>query len=111
VVAFDNLKRRGSELNLTPLQKAGVGFVHGDIRVESDLFDIPGSGFDLMIEASAEPSVRAGLDSSPAYVLSANLLGTINALEFVRKRAGGMVPFALSGKTESSPLFSMWCTT
>jgi CDP-paratose 2-epimerase len=103
-VAFDNLKRRGSELNLAHLKNAGVGFVHGDIRIESDLLDIPGGSFDLMIEASAEPSVRAGLDSSPAYVLSTNLLGTINALEFVRKRAGGMVFLSTSRVYSIAPL-------
>ena len=32
VVAFDNLKRRGSELNLPRLRKAGIQFVHGDVR-------------------------------------------------------------------------------
>src|SRR5688500_3110101 len=32
IVAFDNLKRRGSELNLQRLREAGVGFVHGDVR-------------------------------------------------------------------------------
>ena len=32
VSAFDNLKRRGSELNLPRLRRAGVSFQHGDIR-------------------------------------------------------------------------------
>lgn len=32
VFAFDNLKRRGSELNIGRLRKAGVHFIHGDIR-------------------------------------------------------------------------------
>jgi CDP-paratose 2-epimerase len=31
VTAFDNLRRRGSELNLARLRDAGVAFVHGDI--------------------------------------------------------------------------------
>jgi len=44
--------------------------------------------FDLMIEASAEPSVSAGQTGSPAYVIAANLVGTANCLEFARKKAG-----------------------
>jgi CDP-paratose 2-epimerase len=104
VVAFDNLKRRGSEINLARLKDAGVEFVHGDVRIEADLMDVPGGGFDLMIEASAEPSVRAGLDSSPAYVLSTNLAGTINALEFVRKRAGAMLFLSTSRVYSIAPL-------
>ena len=36
IVAFDNLKRRGSELNLPRLRDAGIRFVHGDVRTPSD---------------------------------------------------------------------------
>ena len=41
-----------------------------------------------MIEASAEPSVHAGQKGSPAYVIDTNLHGTVNCLEFARKRVG-----------------------
>ena len=37
VTALDNLRRRGSELNLARLRDAGVAFVHGDIRHPADL--------------------------------------------------------------------------
>src|ERR1035441_6953075 len=37
VTAFDNLHRRGSELNLSRLRDAGVVFAHGDIRSLADL--------------------------------------------------------------------------
>ena len=37
IIAFDNLKRRGSELNLPRLRAAGVKFVHGDVRSPGDL--------------------------------------------------------------------------
>ena len=37
VVALDNLKRRGSELNVARLREGGVEFVHGDIRNPEDL--------------------------------------------------------------------------
>ena len=36
IKTLDNLKRRGSELNLNRLQKAGVEFFHGDIRNPED---------------------------------------------------------------------------
>ena len=87
VTVFDNLRRRGSELNLPGLRRAGIEFVHGDIRMPDDLAALS-HNFDLMIEASAEPSVSAGQTGSPAYVIAANLVGTANCLEFARKKAG-----------------------
>lgn len=76
IVAFDNLKRRGSELNLTEFKKQGIEFVHGDIRNKEDIDAI--GQFDVLVEASAEPSVSAGLDSNPTYVINNNLYGSIN---------------------------------
>lgn len=89
VGCFDNLKRRGSELNLTRLKKAGIQFIHGDVRNLEDFETLP--QFDLMIECSAEPSVLAGINSSPAYVLNTNLFGTINCLEEVRKNQADII--------------------
>lgn len=76
IVAFDNLKRRGSELNLIDFQKNGIPFIHGDIRNNEDLISL--GSFDVLVEASAEPSVTAGLDSDPTYVINNNLYGSIN---------------------------------
>ena len=76
ITAFDNLRRRGSELNLTDLRENGIEFVHGDIRNVEDLDAL--KEFDVLIEASAEPSVMAGLDSNPSYVINNNLNGSIN---------------------------------
>ncbi|MBI5354895.1 MAG: NAD-dependent epimerase/dehydratase family protein [Candidatus Aenigmarchaeota archaeon] len=83
VVVMDNLKRRGSELNIPRLREAGVAFIHGDIRNKED-FDGFGK-VDAIIECSAEPSVLAGLNSSAEYLINTNLLGTVNCLEFARK--------------------------
>ena len=83
IVAFDNLKRRGSETNLASFRALNIDFVHGDIRQRTDLFDLDGQ-FDLFVEASAEPSVQSGQNSSPHYVIDTNLTGTINCLEFAR---------------------------
>ncbi|PIS20630.1 3-beta hydroxysteroid dehydrogenase [candidate division WWE3 bacterium CG08_land_8_20_14_0_20_43_13] len=84
VIVFDNLKRRGSELNIPRLKKAGVDFVHGDVRSNEDLEGL--SEIDIIIECSAEPSVMAGVDDSPKYLINTNLLGTVNCLELARKR-------------------------
>ena len=89
VTALDNLKRRGSELNLRRLRDAGVRFVHGDIRCPEDLaFTDP---FDLVIDCSAEPSVLAGYGETPGYVIQTNLAGTANILELVRRHRADFV--------------------
>ncbi len=82
VIAFDNLRRRGSELNVPRLQGAGIEFVHGDIRNTQDLSF--SSSIDCLIECSAEPSVLAGINSSPSYVLQTNLMGAVNCFELAR---------------------------
>ena len=37
IYCLDNLKRRGSELNIARLKSNGVEFIHGDIRICQDL--------------------------------------------------------------------------
>jgi CDP-paratose 2-epimerase len=106
VVVFDNLRRRGSELNLAKFQPLGIEFTHGDIRQSNDLEDLPGN-FDLMVEASAEPSVLAGLNSSPNYALQTNLAGTLNCLEFARRRAPQMIFLSTSRVYSIAPLKSL----
>lgn len=91
VTAVDNLRRRGSELNLARLGAADVRFVHGDIRNPADLGPL-GRDLDLLLECSAEPSVLAGYDGDPSYVIDTNLIGTIHCLELARK-AGAAVVF------------------
>lgn len=81
ITVLDNLKRRGSELSLARLKNAGINFVHGDIRNREDLVV---DRVDLLIECSAEPSVMAGIDSSPDYLMNTNLVGTLNCLELAR---------------------------
>lgn len=95
IVAFDNLRRRGSETNIPALADAGVAFVHGDIRVAADLDDLDGE-FDVVFDAAAEPSVHAGTTGSPRYVIDTNLGGTVNLLEFSRRRAGTFVLLSTS---------------
>ena len=70
VTALDNLKRKGSELNLPRLREGGVNFVHGDIRNREDLLAI--DSIDLILECSAEPSVLSGYIGSPDYLINTN---------------------------------------
>jgi CDP-paratose 2-epimerase len=83
IFCLDNLKRKGSELNVARFSKAGISFIHGDIRNKEDFDGIP--TVDFVIEASAEPSVMAGLDGTPDYLINTNLMGTINCLNFAKK--------------------------
>ena len=83
VLALDNLRRRGSELNLPRLRAAGVSFLHGDVRELEDLLAV--GELDALVECSAEPSVMAGVDGSPGYVVAANLIGACNCLELARR--------------------------
>ena len=89
VTAFDNLKRRGSELNLPRLREHGVQFLHGDIRCREDVADWP--KFDLLIDCAAEPSVQAGLDGSPLPLIENNLSGTIYCLETARRHQAAVL--------------------
>ncbi len=89
VVALDNLRRRGSELNIPRLKQNSIEFIHGDIRNRED-FEAAGEA-DVIIECSAEPSVMAGFDSSPDYLINTNLLGTINCLEYARKQDSNVI--------------------
>ncbi len=82
ITCLDNLKRRGSELSIKRLKDTGIEFVHGDIRNQEDLVF---ENIDLLIECSAEPSVLAGINSSPDYLINTNLIGTLNCLELARQ--------------------------
>ena len=85
------------------LRSEGVTFVHGDIRNPADLEALNGT-FDVLIEASAEASVHAGIADSPRYVLDTNVLGALNCLEFARKRCGGFVFLSSSRVYSIEPL-------
>jgi CDP-paratose 2-epimerase len=88
IIALDNLSRRGSELNLPRLKENGVDFIFGDVRNKEDLNF---SNIDLLIECSAEPSVMAGINSSPEYLLNTNLVGAINCFELARTNGADII--------------------
>lgn len=95
IVVADNLKRRGSEFNLPRLSAARIEFVHADVRNAEDLA-FPGIAFDLVLECSAEPSVLAGFDAGPTYLINTNLIGTVNCLEVARRSNADVVFFSTS---------------
>lgn len=95
VVAFDNLRRRGVELNLPALDAAGVRFVHGDIRNADDMADAV-DACDVIIDCSAEASASAGYSESPHRVVQTNLVGTIHCLEKARRHKARVVLLSTS---------------
>ncbi|MGB8841824.1 MAG: NAD-dependent epimerase/dehydratase family protein [Aliidongia sp.] len=88
IIALDNLRRRGSELNVPRLAARGIEFRHGDIRSPGDL-EI--GALDAIVECSAEPSVLAGRDGDARYLLDTNLGGAINCLELARRGAAALL--------------------
>ncbi len=89
VLALDNLKRRGSELNLPRLREGGVEFIHGDVRSMDDLRCLP--TITTLVECSAEPSVLAGYQGGARYVQDTNLTGTLNCLELVARDQADLI--------------------
>jgi CDP-paratose 2-epimerase len=102
VCALDNLSRRGSELNLPRLREAGVGFLHGDVRSLEDLLQV--GKIDVLLECSAEPSVMAGVDGSPDYVVQTNLIGAYNCLELARRTGAQFLFLSTSRVYPVAPL-------
>jgi len=90
VIAFDNLIRRGSELNVPRLKKHGIDFLKRDVRNKKDI-QFGKKPISLIIECSAEPSVLAGFNESPDYVIQTNLGGAINCLELARQKKADMI--------------------
>ncbi|MBV9767919.1 MAG: NAD-dependent epimerase/dehydratase family protein [Acidobacteriaceae bacterium] len=91
ITGIDSLLRPGSEINRSELRSKGIQFIHGDLRMRSDVEAIPAC--DWVIDAAANPSVLAGVDgrSSPRQLGEHNLSGTLNVLEYCRERKAGIV--------------------
>ena len=102
VVAFDNLRRRGSERNLPRLRDGGVEFVHGDVRSPSDL-DAAGA-FDWLVECSAEPSVLTAGDRQRDFLLDTNLRGAIHCAELCKRHGAGILFLSTSRVYPLEPL-------
>ena len=93
---LDNLSRAGSEITVTLLRNLGVTLFRGDVRIVSDLDNIP--KVDWVIDCAATPSVLAGIggQASSRQLMEHNLLGTINLLEFCKARQAGLILLSTS---------------
>lgn len=96
LAGIDNLMRPGSEINRQRLQRLGIAFHHGDLRVASDLADLPPC--DWVIDAAANPSVLAGLSGQGGarQLFEHNLASLGNVLEYCRQQNAGLVLLSTS---------------
>ena len=104
ISGLDNFIRPGSEGNRAELKRLGIRLVHGDVRAASDIDALPRS--DWVIDASANPSVLAGVDglSSSRQVVEHNLGGTLNLLEFCKRNHAGFILLSTSRVYSVEPL-------
>jgi len=93
---IDNLQRPGSETNRNRLRSLGVSFFHGDIRSASDFENIPAA--DWVIDAAANPSVLAGVQSgfSSRQLFEHNLASLVNVAEYCKLHKAGLVLLSTS---------------
>lgn len=96
IFGLDNFSRAGSETNRHALKQRGIKLYHADLRLASDLDELPGC--DWVIDAAANPSVLAGVDGkvSSRQILDHNLLSTVNVLELCKRRKAGFILLSTS---------------
>jgi CDP-paratose 2-epimerase len=104
ISGMDNFIRPGSEGNRAELKRLGVRLSHGDVRAASDVDALPAC--DWVIDASANPSVLAGVDglSSSRQLVEHNLGGTINLLELCKRNHAGFILLSTSRVYGIGPL-------
>jgi CDP-paratose 2-epimerase len=86
VTIFDNLSRRGSELNLAWLEarhREGLRFVGGDIRDATAVEEVI-AGADVVYHLAGQTAVTTSI-ADPRADFEANALGTLNVLEGARR--------------------------
>ena len=96
IIGIDSFVRSGSQRNRDELVKLGVQVIHGDIRSQSDVDQLPAT--DWVIDAAANPSILAGVDgrTSSRQLMEHNLLGTIQLLEYCKQHQAGFVLLSTS---------------
>ncbi|WP_207534900.1 NAD-dependent epimerase/dehydratase family protein [Desertivirga arenae] len=92
LIAFDNLKRLGSESNVAKLKLKGVTFIHGDIRNAIELKLV--GQVDFVVHCASDASVLSGITSSSDVIIQNNLLGSINIFEFAAKQKAAVIFFS-----------------
>jgi len=107
IFGLDNFSRKGSEFNISELSNLGIVITRGDIRLQSDIDNIP--KVDWVIDCAANPSVLAGIDSqsSSRQLLEHNLIGTINLLEYCKNHKAGLILLSTSRVYSASELAAL----
>ena len=107
MLGFDNFIRPGSETNRVALKRLGVHLFHADVRVASDLEELPDA--DWVIDAAAQASVLAGVDgrTSSRQLVEHNLAGTFNLLEYCKPRRAGCILLSTSRVYAIAPLVAL----
>ncbi|MDP1842859.1 MAG: NAD-dependent epimerase/dehydratase family protein [Sediminibacterium sp.] len=94
LLGIDNLSRKGSETNISILEKFNCTFVKGDISVQADIDKLP--KVDWIIDCAAEPSVLAGLIGGSLDLINNNLVGTFYLLEKCKRDNAGFIMLSTS---------------
>src|ERR1700722_15567478 len=107
IFGMDNFIRAGSELNRPELEKLGVKIFRADVRNAVDFEKLPAA--DFVIDAAANPSVLAGVDSktSSRELLENNLWGTVNILEYCKTHRAGLILLSTSRVYSVLPLAAL----
>ena len=80
ITIIDNLSRYGSKLNLSRFKKNNIKFIFGDLSKPNNLKNLPKA--DFFIDAAANPSTLAGINSSATKLIDDNFISTINCVEW-----------------------------
>jgi CDP-paratose 2-epimerase len=104
IYGLDNFIRPGSEINRIALAKLEIKLFHGDLRLASDLEQLP--SVDWVVDAAASPSVLAGTDgnTSSRQLVEHNLQGTVNILEYCKRCGAGFILLSTSRVYSIRPL-------
>lgn len=89
IFVIDNLIRKGSNLNLSRLEKNDINFINGDLSNYSSFKNLPNA--DFFIDAAADPSTLAGISSSTIELVNNNFITTINSVEWCLKHDCKMI--------------------
>lgn len=90
VISADNLRRRGSELSLPRLSKAGVRFEHADARCPEDWRFLREFDPEAILDCAAQPSAIDGY-ANPTADFTINTMPLLHLLEHCRVAGCGLI--------------------
>ena len=80
IYIVDNLIRKGSKLNLKRIENNEIEFINADLSKPSSFRLLPKA--KIFIDAAADPSILAGINSPTVNLINNNLITTLNSLEW-----------------------------